>query len=337
VSIEALMTRRVLISNGAALSANQYLKTSLISKPHKMNILIVGFGSIGHSFVNELVKKQTRSRFHLVSTTTKPKRVQDLKEMVDEVILIPQLMTPNNDFALQEGIRRADVIIICDAIRMFSVHSFHRTALRISEHMQRVGWNGFLCVMSSENAYGSVLHGENVDENACIFPNIRDSKNSNLLWHVNPMTMASVIRSAEMKEWNPLIVRSAGIWDTTKFNNAFLFTSGNSFPSIVGDSYFSFCTATIAAKFLLWGIDRNKRGIYNLAASGCLGLTRRIFYERVHSLYGSAYVGGVNWVENMGLDFDSLYSMDPDPFLPCSQRSNSQLNCSKAMRDGFYY
>ena len=119
VVIEALMPRRsFIISNGAVLGANQYLKTPLISKPNKINILIVGFGPIGHSLVNELVKKQTRSRFHLVSTTTKPKRIQNLKEIVDEVILIPQLMTPNNDFELQEGIRRADVIVLCDAIRM---------------------------------------------------------------------------------------------------------------------------------------------------------------------------------------------------------------------------
>lgn len=338
-----ILTEGILVSRNdfllsAYVTANAYQKYFVGKKPQiKLNVLIIGFGSVGESIINEMQRKKYRSRFHVSSTTTKPNRIQTLSKLVDDVILIPQLANPKNDTILEDAICRSHVIFIADAIQMFSVHSFMRTTMRVSQHIEKNKWNGYVGIVSSENAYGSVLSGELLTEESPIYPNVRP--NSNLFWHVNPNAMAKVIRCSESlilnSNVNSCVVRSAGIWDTTKFSNAFLYTQSNSFPRIVGDSKFRFCTSKTIAKFLLWGMDRNKRGIYNLAESGCLGLTRRIFYERVHSLYGSSYVQGVQWDSSSALDMDRLFSMDPDPFLPSSQRSNSRLDCSKALREGF--
>ena len=320
------------------LAASTYQKYILPPKPHiKSNVLIIGFGSVGQSILNEMQRKKNRNRFHVSSTTTKPNRIKTLSKIVDDVILIPQLANPTNDTVLENAICRSDVIFIADAIQMFSVHSFMRTAMRVVQHIEKNNWKGYVGIVSSENAYGSVLSGDLLTEKSPIYPNMRD--NSNLFWHVNPNAMAQVIRCSENiilnSNANSCVVRSAGIWDSTKFSNAFLFTNGNHFPQIVGDSNFQFCTSKTIAKFLLWGMDRNKKGIYNLAEEGCLGLTRRLFYEKVHSLYGSSYAEGVQWDSYLGLDKDRLFSTDPDPFLPSSQRSNSQLDCNKAFREGF--
>jgi isocitrate dehydrogenase len=97
----------------------------------------------------------------------------------------------------------------------------------------------------------------------------------------------------------------------------------------------SFATIKTIAKAVAWGIKRNKHGIYNVCEKNTLGLTRGLFYEKIHELYGSRMTGGIVWDSKTEFDRDKLFCMDPDPFLPSSQRCNSQVSIAKIINEGF--
>ena len=334
-----------ILKNASLCTRKQALMTAMgyaymSSAPPKTRVLIIGFGAVARSVVRELRRKKDQS-YWITSTTTKPRRTRELQSLVDEVVVIPQLAV-GEDEVLKASIRASDVVLIADAVKMFSVHSFARTALRVRKLSDELRWKGMVAMVSSENAYGSVLGGAMLTESSPVFPNVRSSVSEpKTLWHVNPSAMANVIRLAENAVLgmprSALVLRTAGIWDSNKFNNAVLYTNGKKFPSVVGDSGFSFCTSKTIGKCLAWGIQREQSGVFNLAERGCIGLTRRIFYEQVHYLYGSVYANGPMWDQDAFLDLDTLFCTDPDPFLPTSQRSNSHLVCTKIMESGFFY
>lgn len=352
-----------------------------VKKPiynYPMKILVVGCGKVGRAIIQEF--KKYNPNIMVTIATTKPKRVKELGKLADKVIVIPQLFTTmENESLLKKSIQNSDAVIVADCIKIFSVHSYTRTCLRIRnliEDIKNPEWGGMLGLVSSENAYGSVLGGERLMEESPIYPNaeLQQANNhaldiiketNNVQWHVNPYATALQIRIAENTirggHQPSVILRTAGIWDDDKFLNAVLYTSGKHFAANIKDSFFTFTTVKTIARAMVWAIQRHKSEIFNLAESGTLGLTRGVFYDKVHHLYGTSDAQSklkndflefgyfkydsldsmlntnVVWDPTLKFNLDTLYCMDPDPYLPSSQRSNSQLVCSKIINSGFFY
>lgn len=312
-----------------------------INKKTPQNILIIGCGHAGIEIIKHL--KIFYPNIFITVTTTKPKKIPFLKNIADHVILIPQLATNNNDLELINAIQYSDTVIISDVISIFSPHSFLRTAIRIRHNIDSLKkkWNGNIIMISSENAYGSVLNGDTLHETSLIYPNVNNNNDNHTLWHVNPFGLASVIRSAEQIISNgpqkTIIFRTAGIWDTDRFRNAVLYTKNKEFPSYIKNSYMSFTTTTCISKAIVWCLNKNNfiHGIFNLADFNNKKLTRNLFYSKIYQLYNHNMNDKIIWNENLPFNFDTLYSMDPDPYLPTSQRSNSILSCNKIYKLGF--
>lgn len=331
------------------------------------NVLVISCGKAGSGIIQQI---QTNFKdANICIATTKQKRTRELKNIANEVVVIPQIDTSiEQDYILREAIQKSDVVILADTIKIFSVHTFYRTCVRIRKLVDSIpNWNGKLGLISSENAYGAALAGQILTETSDIFPNPKFPTNENFtVWHVNPYNLAMIIRMAENQILNgpqsSVVLRTSGIWDNDKFMNAFLFTRGRHFPYHIKDSYLSFSTVKTIGKAMLWAMVRNKKGVYNVAEMGTLGLTREMFYEKIHLIYGKnkikEYINedikkygeylnqqmfdpiaehGIIWDRDLPFDEDKLFCMDPDPYLPSSQRSNSQLSCQKLINEGFRF
>jgi len=346
------ISREKFISNVALLSAFSFydLKNNKpfsfinnVNKNTRKNILIIGCGHAGIEIIKHL--KLFYPNIYITVTTTKPKRLTFLKTIADNVILIPQLATHNNDQELINAIHFSNTIIVSDIISIFSPHSFLRTAIRIRHNIDSLKktWNGNIIMISSENAYGSVLNGDTLQETSIIYPNINNINNNNnsTLWHVNPYGLASIIRSAEQIISNgpqkTIIFRTAGIWDTERFTNAVLYTKNKEFPSYIKNSFISFTTTVCISKAIVWCLNKKNfiHGIFNLADFNNKRLTRQSFYSKLYDLYSFDINNKIIWNDTLPFNFDTLYSMDPDPYAPCSQRSNSILSCNKIYKLGF--
>lgn len=310
-----------------------------INKKTPQNILIIGCGHAGIEIIKHL--KIFYPNIFITVTTTKPKRIPFLKNIADHVILIPQLATDNNDLELINAIQYSDTVIISDIISIFSPHSFLRTIIRIRNIIDSSKWNGNIIMLSSENAYGSVINGDTLYETSLIYPNINNNNNNNTLWHINPFGLANIIRSAEQIISNgpqkTIIFRTSGIWDIDRFRNAILYTKNKEFPSYIKNSYMSFTTTTCISKAIVWCLNKNNfiHGIFNLADFNNKKLTRNLFYSKIYELYNQNINDKIIWNDNLPFNFDTLYSMDPDPYSPSSQRSNSILSCNKIYKLGF--
>ena len=306
------------------------------------SVLIIGCGKAGKA-----IALQLRTQFkdtHIMATTTKKKRVQSLKQVVDEVIVIPQLAPYAGDSELEHAISKSDAVILADVISIFSSHSYLRTAMRVRkivDSMKR-SWRGDIIMLSSENAYGSVLNGDILYETSLIYPNFKpEPHNSNMYWHINSEALASVIRTAESTILNgpqrSVVFRTAGIWDAARIRDAAFYTRNRVFPACIRKSHMTFTTTTCIGKAVVWALCRsNVKGIYNLADINSKKITRESFYSNIHTLHAAqGKKGRVLWDPSLPLHPDTLYSMDPDPFLPTSQRSDSCLCCDKIRRAGF--
>jgi len=306
-------------------------------------VLIIGCQNAGFSILEELKKQD--SSIHVTIATTKPRRVKWLKQLADDAVLIPQLATPTDE-ELARAILKSSAVVVADSVKMFSVHSFVRTASRIRAIVDKYAWDGVLGLLSSENAYGSVLGGQELREDCGIFPNLKHVPAPNLnrdnvfSWHVNPYAIALALRQAEDAivggPQSGFVLRTAGIWDDSVFRDAAMYTDGKHFPACVADSYISFCTSKRIAQAVYWALNRKVSGIFNLREKNMKGLTRGAFYEKVQEKYNSNSDGKVIWDPTMAFDEDKLFCVESRPFLPTSQRSNSQMICSKILEQGFF-
>lgn len=313
-------------------------------------VLIIGCGKVGFALTKEL-KKQNPD-VYITATTTKAKRMSFLQKIVDDVVLIPpQLTTDGNDEELRSCVRMSDVVVISDVVEIFSVHSFVRTCLRVRNVVDSFSgnWDGILGVVSSENVYGSVLSGDILTEDSYISPNIKDQNlfvhksekqlaNDYISLHVNPYALALALRAGENHIINGpqqcVVLRTGGLWDEEKFHDAALYTRGRHFPVCIRDSHISFSTTNNIAKAMTWAIRRKKEGVFNVVEKGTQGLTRGLFYEKIHKKF-SPGGDGVIWDNNALFDEAKLFCMDPEPFLPTAQRSNSELSWNKIFLSGF--
>jgi hypothetical protein len=304
------------------LTRTAFLQTSLYSLDFFKSLnshqhaLIISCGDLGKS----VSKRLKEEGFYVTAATTKPSRVPELRSVCDDVVVIPQIES-KSDEELTKSILKSNFVVISDAIKIFSPHTYVRTALRVSKIIKKTHWPGRVCLISSENAYGCPKRGEILSEDSLIYSNMINRTQ----WRLNTNVMALQIRHAEksLQSPNTIILRTAGIWDDKKFFETAMHTTKKEYSSLVGNSYMSFSTTNFIAETLMRTWKRKMSGTFNVA--NLPPCPRRKFLEVVHAMYG---LENTIWVEGV-VDIDTAFSIDKHPYLPSSQRSNSRLNCEK--------
>lgn len=281
--------------------------------------LVVSCGETGRAIVQAMKQKD----FHVAVTTTKPSRVPQLQNMCDEVVTIPQIET-KQDEELTRSILRSDLVVLADTIKIFSPHTYVRTANRVKAIIEKHQWPGMVCLVSSENAYGCPRRGEELKEkDNVIFANMVNRTQ----WKLNTNVVALQIRHAESvllaSTPKSVVFRTAGLWDEKKFYDTALYTSKKEFNAGVGESWMTFATTNMVANSVISAYNKQLTGIFNVA--NLPPMRRKDLLRGLHCIYG---MENAKWTDRE-LDMDVLFSVDSQPFLPCSQRGNSRLRCDK--------
>ena len=301
-----------------ALSTAPGVLGGALAKPNGMDALVVSCGAAGRAVCERL----KRDGYHITIVTTKPSRVPSLLHLGNRVFTIPQIETPRDE-VLEQCVRDADLIVIADAVSIFSAHTYVRTCARVGKLVERNAWGGTVALVSSENVYGCPRHGEAIDESSSIHATSYRRNG----WHINSNVLALQIRAAEDYVFHStprsFALRTCGLWEESKFFEVAKRTSGAPLPSVVQRSLMSFTTTTLVAEAVAQGAARGFSGTYNVANMG--PMTRGVFLGSLHAVYG---LKGPAWVER-DLDPDALFSIDADPLLPASQRSNMRLSCDR--------
>ena len=288
--------------------------------------LIVSYGDVGRAVAQRL----RQDGYVITAATTKPSRRQKLSSQVEDVICIPQIETQNDD-VLTEGILKSDLVVLTDTVKIFSPHTFVRTAERIKKIIQKHKWSGTVGLVSSENAYGCPMNGQAIYEDSPIFKtDLSDGK----AWHVNTNVLALQIRWAESALLKCgarcFVLRTAGLWDEKTFFDVALYNSRREISNTVGESFMSYATTNLIAEATAHVVKHELTGIFNVANN--LPIKRKLLLKTLHALYG---LEDAVWVDE-ALNSDVMYCLDPKPYLPSSQRSNSKLFNTK-LRRSFYY
>lgn len=280
--------------------------------------LIVSCGVAGRA----ICEKLKAEGYQVTVATTKPQRVASLEHLGHRAVVIPQIETGSDD-ALGQCVRDADLVVIADAVGIFSAHTYVRTCARLAKLIERSAWGGTVALLSSENVYGCPRQGEALDEGASIYATSYRTNS----WHINSNVLALQLRAAENyvlgSTGNSVALRTSGLWDEAKFFEVASRTSGAQLPASIQHSYMSFTTTNLAAEAVSQAAARRLRGIYNVA--NLVPMTRGLFLRSLHAVYG---MKPTTWVE-ADLDQDALFSIDAKPLLPASQRSNMRLSCDR--------
>jgi hypothetical protein len=91
----------------------------------------------------------------------------------------------------------------------------------------------------------------------------------------------------------------------------------------VGESYMSFATTNLIGAVASKALKHSLHGVFNVA--NLPPMKRKTFLRSIHALHG---LDDAVWTDAKPMDQDIMFSIDPNPFLPSSQRSNSKLNCN---------
>ena len=300
--------------------ASRFISSAFLSPlfhhPPK-HALIISCGEAGKA-----ISKQLRiDGYDVTIATTKPGRVKELSE-TGNVVCIPQIET-REDEILAENLLRSDVVVLADTIKIFSPHTFVRTANRVRSIIQRHNWKGSVGLISTENAYGCPRNGQVLYEKSMVYGSMYNRTD----WKLNTNVMALQIRYAEKALGTSaskcFVLRTAGIWDEKKFSDVAMFTSGREMNAAVGESQMSFATTNMIGYVVSKAAKHSFTGVFNVA--NMPPMKRKTFLRSIHAIYG---LEDTVWTDSKPFDEDVMFSIDPEPFLPSSQRSNSRLNCN---------
>lgn len=294
------------------------MSTLCITQP---KVLVLSCGSTGRAIAQ--VMKQ--NGHHVTIATTKPKRVSSLNQICDNVVVIPQIET-KEDEELTNCLVSSNYLVMADTIKIFSPHTYVRTAKRVKTIIEKHAWEGSVGLISSENAYGNPRRGEELRESGVIYSSLMNRTQ----WKLNTNIMALQIRHAEnmilSSTPKSFVFRTAGIWDENKFFNVASFTAKKEFNEGVGNSWMTLTTTNLISHAVLKAFQKEAKGIYNVA--NFPPMRRKDFLRSLHCMYG---MENTKWTDKE-LDMDVMFSTDPDPYLPSSQRSNSRLRCEKIQK-----
>jgi len=287
-------------------------------QPQTKNALIVSCGAAGRA----ICEKLKTEGYQITVATTKPQRVASLYNLAHRAVVIPQIETAGDD-VLGQCVRDATLIVVADAVGIFSAHTYVRTCARLAKHIERNAWRGTVALVSSENVYGCPRQGEALDEGASIYATAYRTNS----WHVNSNVLALQLRAAEnyvlASNRQAVVLRTSGLWDEAKFFEVASRTSGAELPASIQHSYMSFTTTNLVAQAVSQAAARRLSGTYNVA--NLVPMTRGLFLRSLHAVYG---MKPTRWVD-VDLDPDALFSIDAKPLLPASQRSNMRLSCDR--------
>jgi len=308
------MLSRVLVTQMAAVNF-------IAPQNDRRHALIVSCDDAGRAIAHRLKQEN----YYVTVATTKPKREEELSKIADRVVIIPQIET-KEDFYLTGSVLRSDLVVLADTIKIFSPHTFVRTAHRVADIVAKSDWPGTLALVSSENAYGCPRRGELLQEDNEI---IHASMNNRTQWRLNTNVLALQIRHAEamVRKAAPgrsLVLRAAGLWDEKKFYDTAKHNAMRELPFAVGESLMSFATTNLVAETIVRGARERVVGTYNVA--NLPPVKRRDFLRSLHCMYG---MQGPVWRDDAELDQDALFSIDSNPLLPSSQRGHSRMDCAK--------
>jgi len=286
----------------------------------KQEALILSCGEAGRAIAQRL----KRDGYQITVATTKPKREQELRGVADRVVVIPQIETAKDE-ELAGCVLRSDLVVLADTIKIFSPHTFVRTRARVRKIVEGALWPGKIALVSSESAYGCPRKGEILKEdNGLIYAGMANRTQ----WRMNTNVLALQIRHAEalLLKSSPrcFVLRTAGIWDESKFYDVARHTAGREFNYGVGESMVSFATTNLIAEVTARGANKGLSGIYNVA--NLAPARRKDLLRCLHVMYG---MRESVWSDGKELDLDEMFSVDPEPLLPSSQRGNSRMSCGK--------
>jgi nucleoside-diphosphate-sugar epimerase len=293
----------------------------LSPRHERKHALVVSCGDAGRAIAQRL----RQDGYHITVATTKPKREEELRSLADRVVVVPQIET-QNDEALAGCVLRSDLVVLADTIRIFSPHTFVRTAHRVAKVVSDARWPGTLALVSSENAYGCPRRGEVLKEDRDV---VHASMQNRTQWRLNTNVMALQIRHAEAMlrqagAGRCLVLRAAGLWDERKFFDTAKHNAMRELPFAVGESLMSFATTNLVAEVVVRAAREGVAGTYNVA--NLPPVKRKDFLRSLHCMYG---MQGPVWRDELELDQDAVFSIDSDPMLPSSQRGHSRMDCGK--------
>jgi len=299
---------------------NRNVQTSLVPNifSDEKRALIISCGDAGKA----IAKTLKHEGYDITIATTKQKRVRDLSRY-GNVVYIPQIET-TDDEVLTENVLKSDLVILADTMKIFSPSTVVRTSVRVKKIIDKTSWKGTVGLISTENAYGIPKKGERLFEDTSIYSEMRNRTD----WKMNFNVQALQIRYAEqalLRSANKcFVLRTAGIWSTEKFKDVAMFTSNKKFNTAVGESLISFATDELIAYVTSTFAKQSVTGIYNVA--NFPPMKRKLLLRSLHAHYG---LEDTEWSEDQPIDSDIVFCVEPTPYLPNSQRSNSKLVCNR--------
>ncbi len=351
-----LLSSLITLFDSFKITRSNFIKTSAINffspiilKNHNNNhydnhnALVISCDKVGKSVLSDLKKLNIRTAV----TTTKPARADELSQIANDVIIIPQ-MEINTDEAIRTAINNNDVIIIADTISIFSIHTFVRTCKRIANAITANKNNKkTIILISSINVYGIHTDGAYVNE-LNDFNDNNDNHNSDTYWHINHNAIAKLIKIGEnylldlMKNNNQIrtvVLRTSTIvdhdWAIDIMNRNF---ETRNYTTDIGNTYMSISIAEEISNCINWIIKNDDvKGVFNLVSDS---YKRRCFYDKLFNILGKKEIKWVNVNDNDKnnyLNKDFYYSMDENLLLPNTQRFNMRVDHSKIIKKGYNY
>lgn len=305
------------------------------------NALIISCNKIGKQVALDLKQLNIKTSV----ATTKSQKINNLKTLVNEVILIPQIEI-NNDEIMRNAIYDNDIIIIADTISIFSIHSYVRTCKRITNAFSyKNNKKKLIILISNINVYGFHTDGNVVNELSEINNynnNYYNKLNEN--WQINHIAIAKLMRIGENllldlmnnnDKIRTVVLRTSTIIDHDWINDIKNrdFTNKN-YTKEIGNSYMSISLTEEISNCIKWILlNDNIKGIFNLVSNS---YKRRYFYDK---LFDIIHKKKINWInDNLNeLNIDYYYSMDENPLLPNSQRFNMKVDNSKLINMGYNF
>lgn len=280
--------------------------------------LIISCGDAGKA----IAKALKHNGYEVTIATTKAQRVSDLKQY-GNVIHIPQIETQTDEI-LTENIIKSNLVVLADTMKIFSPSTMVRTSVRVKKIIEKTSWKGTVGLVSSENAYGVPKQGEVLYEDSSISADMKNRTE----WRMNFNVQSLQIRYAEhallKSAQKCFVLRTAGIWSSDKFKDVAIYTSNRKFNSAVGESYISFATDELIAFVTSTFAKNSVTGVYNVA--NFPSMKRKLLLKSLHAHYG---LEDTVWTDEQPIDPDILFCVEPTPYLPNSQRSNSRLACNR--------
>ena len=296
------LTRKTLI--------NGYIANLIRTKP---NVLIISYDKIGNGIISNLNPSR------ITITTTKQDKIDNLRKIADEVVLIPQIkIDVDNDF--NEVVFNNEIIIMSDTISIFSVHTFYRTCERLREALLLKSLTypkrkTKIILISSVNVYGGHTDGAIVNENSWIFTKTIDNNKD---WRINDYMNAVIIRNGEKlllslnnNNCKVIIFRAGAIWNNEieRKNIEFIGMRGK-YSNEIGNSWISLSKTDDIGKKINKALNENWEGIYNIAGRSYM---RRDFYKKLVD---------INW-DNENYDNEGYsYGIEYNRHLPNAMRYN---------------